>query len=990
MRPLKLVMQAFGPYIDQCTIDFSSFGKSGLYLVTGKTGSGKTTIFDAVTFALYGKLSGESREAKMMFCTNAPPSTEPFVELTFACGGAVYTVRRSLAYERKKLRGSGTTLQDSAAILSYSDGRPPVSDRAEVDRIIQKDIIKLTVSQFRQTMMIAQGDFRRLLHEPSINRSELFRTLFGSQKYARLQEELTRRNRELITKKAATGEEIRRFAQELESASDPELPYKIEVAAVSRNSEELDKLSESLISADEQNLTETASRSQTIDAAYQAAMKRLEQIRAYLGQLRQYEKDAAKYDAGAENARGAIANSEQQLKETAARAETLKAEQTALAGADADLVLSKTEREKAVAARDELSALQALSGRCAAAAAEYEKALGEKEACIMRRDSLEQKKQSMQETVLALKQQTESLSGLETDAEKTSGLLREAKSRSDSLDKLIAAQADLAQREQTFNFAHRKYAEAYRAYEAANAAHLTMVNRMVIGQAAVLAQQLSENKPCPVCGSLHHPDPAKADQEIPTQDELDNAEKQLKAAKKELDDTQKTAGSSEGAYRTAKEHFAADVKAVLGTESDDPGSLINEEKQQCEAKTKQLMQEQKSIQDALKHRKALEKQLRDTETQLQDLENGIQTAVDQLMEAREAVTRRDSEQQQLAAQLSEALLKKTGNGETAGADLRIRSLRREADAQVQLAEAHVRDAENRIARRAVLAEQAAVLETVRAELTDQLNTQKSELASYISLAEETRNRIRTMQEENSDSLSADALRAAQQETDALNRKHQDAVTEIGRIRNRIEANKKRLREIREKSNRYAADEHLQRMVEDLEKAATGDVSQKEKITFEIYVLRHNFAGIVTRANRLLREMSGGHYSLKSTIAKGGTAKAGLDLSIIDNWNTAERDVKSLSGGESFLASLSLALGLSEEVQSVAGGVRIDSMFIDEGFGSLDDELLEVVMKTMTELSCQNRLIGLISHVEELKSRIPQKLIVTNDPVRGSSAVTDFD
>ena len=344
MRPLKLIMQAFGPYIDKSEIDFTLFGATGLYLITGNTGAGKTTIFDAVTYALYGEMSGDNREAKMMRSKYASPEADTFVELTFECRGKIYTIRRNPEYERKKRRGDGITVQAADVLLTMPDGS---THNKDVRQLIEQDIIMLNRDQFRQTVMIAQGDFLKLLYASSKDRQPLLRTLFGTENYEQLSRKLADDNKSLYIRREKLKESIRQYAEGIQCADMPELADSISANAQAANTDILLELIEKLIASGENNKKELKKQSEETDSKYTAAVRELEHCENSLRRLSEMRKRLAEAEKGTEKSLSESRSLSDELANTIEKKNALEVEQEALKDAPAALERRKNELEKA-------------------------------------------------------------------------------------------------------------------------------------------------------------------------------------------------------------------------------------------------------------------------------------------------------------------------------------------------------------------------------------------------------------------------------------------------------------------------------------------------------------------------------------------------------------------------------------------------------------------------------------------------------------------
>ena len=672
MRPLKLTVSAFGSYAEKQEIDFDVFGESGLYLITGDTGSGKTSVFDAIVYALYGQVSGELRQPSDVRCKFADDATATFAELTFEYRGKVYTVKRMPEVLKPVTRGKKTNEDGSAKMTkrpaSASFTEPDGTETTGVARTDEKvkELIGLDCKQFLQVAMIAQGSFYKLLLENTSEKTEILRKIFHTEDYRDIILRLKAKNDEA---NAEYGK-IRESLEEIKnSVRYPKTPGMAE-----NTDEDLQKVLEDIIRSDESLKKETDRNSAEVSTSIEKTVAEISRVR--------------------------------------------------------------NEKEKAV--KD-------------------------------------------------LKELKKALASIEEADEK----LRKA--------------------EEAYLSSRKEYEDISREYRQKQLLFFDSA-------AGILAGDLKDGKPCPVCGSKEHPDPAPMIEDAPTQAEVDRLRK---AVEKSREGAEKKAGlraSLEGAFCQQKNIFTKMIK-----DASKAGLIKSETAKMSEADFCLLR----------------DKLLSDIEDTGKPFEN--------------EKIRLDSEEKQLRTRLKE------------------------------------------------------------------INKERDELLT------------------------------------------------------RIASNKDYLKKLKEALAAMGEAEERCRFINDLYNTAAGN-NTSTNLNFETYAQQESFDNIILRANIHLSEMTGGRFQLERSEETGGKARVGLDLKVTDNYNATQRKVKQLSGGELFEASLALALGLSEEVQAVSGGVSIDTLFVDEGFGSLDKESLDQAIQVLQRLSADNRLIGIISHVSELKTMINKKII----------------
>ena len=917
MRPLNLIMSAFGPYAGEETIDFEKLGKSGLYLITGDTGAGKTTIFDAITFALYGEASGNNREASMLRSKYADPERPTFVTLTFSYAGKQYTVTRKPEYERAKSRGTGTTKQAAEAELICPDGRR-VTKQREVTAAIQ-NILGIDRNQFSQIAMIAQGDFLRLLLAETKDRQAIFREIFHTGYYQVFQERLKDDVRELSRECENERRSIHQYISGMRCAEGDLYAENVRKAQVGElPTEEILEMLERLIGKDTELLDQYGDRLSRLDS-------KLNVLNTRLGRAEELEK------------------AEQTLEKT--RAELEKA----------------TEKQKALdAAYAEAGARQPEADRLAAEAAALETMLPEYDArektFLDRRDTelqlkaerkaLEKDSEALNTSIRQTEQMQAERKTLETAGAQREALLREkdsveanGKQIADilkTLDAAVRLKSDLIEAQQKYLAAQKKYELTQQRYEDMNRAFLSE-------QAGILAQTLREGEACPVCGATVHPHPAELSEAAPT-------ESQLKQAKREADQCRRTAelasseaGSLLGQERATRQELSRKA-AELWPEL--PPEKIREAAESGRKRLRERFAELSAavtVEDKKLERKArLEELIPQMEKDQQRLQESIQRGRERIAACETKICQWDELLQQSEEKLP---------------------FPSKAEANRELTK--LKGEQQRIRENLTRAEEAqrrgkTVCTTLEGRVT--------QLTEQLSSAEKP---------------DREALR---EEIEQLNREKREITRQNADLLLRLSANRTAQSGILKQGAELEQLEKKLTWVKALSDTANGTVSGKERIMLETYVQTSFFDRMIARANTRFFIMSGGQYELKRReVADNLRSQSGLELSVIDHYNSTERSVKTLSGGESFKASLSLALGLSDEIQSSAGGIQLDTMFVDEGFGSLDEESLEQAMKALSDLTESNRLVGIISHVSELKERIDRQIVVKKDRSGGSHA-----
>lgn len=938
MRPLKLTMSAFGPYAGSTEVDFTSLGDRGLYLITGDTGAGKTTIFDAITFALYGEASGEIRESSMLRSKYADAKTPTFVELIFALGGKEYRVRRNPEYNRPKARGEGFTLQKSDAELVLPDGKVIARQREVNQQIVE--ILGIDRSQFTRIAMIAQGDFRKLLFASTEERKKIFQKLFHTHLYQSLQDELKRASGQLRKQFEGALASADQYMEGILCAEDHPLSAKIaqarehqlpvsEVVGILKELIASDKASEEALEQVEQELSAKIS---SVDQTLAIAREQEKQKKSLA---------SAKDQLTEENSR---MEQRKNALETALK-EKPRIEELTHQAADLKSQLSEYEQLDSL-----IGEVSQLSRKISKNQQDF--------------DQKSKKLESLQNTLREQKQELESLQDAGEEEAKLTAQCDKLQQRKSDLQGLEADLDGLTQLEKKLDRAQQEYREKQSAAEELQAAYDHMRKAYLDEQAGVLAQDLTDGQACPVCGSTHHPNPAKISMEAPTKEQLERAEILVGQAAKAAGDASRRAGEIRGRVDGQKQTVMKAVNELLEVSADlEPEFLtavdetagsgigyasdlsniqktLQAQQQETKAELETLQKELKDAAERRKRRAELTKSIPEAEEKLNQMEVALQelkTAIASLTAQKEAAERQQKTLQEKLAYQTKA-----------EAESEIRRLAQEQKTLTDAIDAAEKDLQEG-------EKQLAALEATIAGTEKQLAEHDE-----IDLAAEE----------------------ARRET--LEIRQQEAAAQKQEIHARVAANQTTLEKIRERQAQLGEIETRLRWVKSLADTAGGTLPGKEKIMLETYVQMAYFDRIIARANVRFLVMSGGQYELKRRReAENNRSQSGLELDVVDHYNGSQRSVKTLSGGESFKASLSLALGLSDEIQASAGGIRLDTMFVDEGFGSLDEESLAQAMESLAGLADGNRLVGIISHVPELKQRIEKQILVRKDRGGGS-------
>lgn len=915
MRPIKLTMSAFGPYAGETVIDFDKLGENGIYLISGDTGAGKTTVFDAIVFALYGSASGENRSPSMFRSKYAKPETPTFVELVFKYADKEYKVRRNPDFLRKKLKGDGFTEQKSGCELTLPDGRV-VSKKNEADSAIL-EIMGITRKQFLQIAMIAQGDFLKLLTASTEDRKTIFRHIFRTERFLKLQDKLKAdysKAKEQVEKAQSSmaqyidgincAEENPLFIQ-IQKAKNNELPIIDVITAL-----------ETLIKQDENSDKELNSEIKIIE-------KQLADVNSLLGKLEDYKKLSKELCVVGKAIESKTDMFEQAKKLLESEKEKFK---------ETEVLNSESAKIKAELPRyDELEMQNKKIEAIHQKLKSDEKSFADQNVLLVGKTETLDKLKAEKLTLEKAGENKEKLTSEKNAAEEMMKNLEALKKSLKDYDSMLAS---LEEKQKIYLEAMNTAQQSLEDYNGKNKAFLNE-------QAGILAQQLKENSPCPVCGSTVHPNIAQKSDYAPTESELKKAKQRSDKAQSDAANASNVCAVIKGKVETAKANIEIQLEKLVGdTDINSSKEKINDLiKSQLEI-IKKLNLEIAAEEQNIKRKSELETIIPKTENETEKLKNDISSLKTNIASCKASLEEISRQLANLKSSLCYAD-KSTAEKKILEIETKSESLKKSFE-----------NAQNSF----------SVCEKEIIELKAKEEQLKKQLESAEKIDEEE------VKEE------------------------QNSLTEQKRLKGelrtaliaRLSANHSAFDNIIKKKDEINTLEKNLVLVKSLCFTANGRISGKEKIMLETYIQMTFFDRIIARANTRFMIMSDGQYELKRRQSSGNLqASEGLSLDVIDHYNGSQRSVNTLSGGESFKASLSLALGLSDEIQASSGGIRLDTMFVDEGFGSLDDESLNQAMNALKGLTEGNRLVGIISHVNELKERIDRQIIVSKDKLGGS-------
>ena len=871
MKPQKLTLCAWGPYRTKQEVDFTAFYQQGIFLITGATGAGKTTIFDAITYALYGALSGETRDKERNSVRSdfAGPDEKTYVELIMEHGGQSYRIWRSPEYMRPKKRGGAGSLtkEKENAVLYYPDGRVTEGVR-EVNAALQ-ELLVLDYQQFKKISMIAQGEFARLLVAPPKEKTGIFREIFGTGIYEQFTQKLGIRARELYKRveeqRHKLEEDVGLLGVDIDKGSWSE-----EVKSNFRALTEAQKWNyEELAACLVQMEKEAKEQHIRCKKEYAKLDKLVEGMAALLAGQKEENNRIIRYRESCEL--------REQLKE--AKAEYENKEERYKRAMNAALVEGVWEK------RNQLKE-------------QLDENVKEQENAKAARESMEKEAEELAETA-ALADRIRALLAMAQKAEELEKQLIRLKKQLQDREK------ELAKGQQAYLEKEQELLETKSAYEQAE--HTRRL--MAIGLAAEL---LKDGEPCPVCGSLSHPSPAKADKEMISEEQLKALKEQMEVREQALKKFHETVVEVKTQTAALKEQMAetngqlAEVRELLAEEKEPAcQEYLSLPVLKAEKKLKQVCERAGRLVGLLQEKQSYEKRLWEQKEVLTKKLAKAEEAFEKALSVHGFGNHEEYRQAKLASREIEAFRED------------IEEYRRKVAANEELYQ-HLK------------------AEVGEKELVD-LEQAGKELAGQREEREKLLNRQKGWEHH---------------------------LAETGKVRAMLD---ERLARMKAASEEYG-------YVKDLENMASGN--NPRKLVFEQYVLAGYFEEILRAANLRFRTMTSGRYEMfRASEVSDGRSKDNLEIQVLDYYTGKYRSVRTLSGGESFKASLALALGMSDVIQAMNGGIRVDTLFVDEGFGALDEESLEQACDALKGLVEKNHLIGVISHVPELGERIENKLII---------------
>lgn len=886
MKPLNLKMSAFGPYKNEVEINFKKLGTNNIFLITGDTGAGKTTIFDAISYALFNEVSGSNRPITSLRSKFATIE-DTYVELEFEHKGKEYKIRRVPEYERTKKTGEGTTKNIADAYLEYED-KIITGVKNVNDKIIE--LIGINAKQFKQISMLAQGEFIKILFAESKDRTEIFRKIFETNIYEQISTNLSILSTE-------TKKDVDRLKTIFQTNTSNirwiEKPVAIDLIDLKKitklDIDEILNLIEKEIQANKEKVKEEEKENEKLK-------KEIEKLREKIKKIEEQNEKVKKYKQYLEE--------NKELKE---KAKEIKEK-------EANIEISQSILQKVMPRQQIVNEKQK----------ELKNNMNKRQVLEKEIKNGEIIEQENKNKIIKLNELKEILEGYKNIKEKSKNI-------EDMFLLITQIEKDQKNKEKYV----KQYEELNNQYIEMDKQYKEEEDKFFREQAGIIAQRLEKGKPCPVCGSIEHPNKAIKNDDVLSEEEL----KKLEEEKNKLENKRNTI-KNETISLNAK--IEATIKMIPESNKQD-FNLQDFEKQINETKDKQ-------------------------ELEIQNLKESFKNICLVLTKKKENIDKInfDETKQIIEKQINEQNNKLLENR------VKLKECNALIETQEKSLELAQQEYLNAIKELGFKDEKNYKEKTLKEADIEKI---KQEIEQYKEKVTTIKTRLEDVKKELKEKEIVDVTQDIEQ-LEQSSQKQKEAEKQINNKKASICFNKDTNKKLKETAIELIYKMDKMAKIEELAKIANGTANRKTKITFEQYVQATYFDMVISEANKRLLNMTDNRYLLiRKKKADKISEKIGLDLNVIDNYNGQERDVKSLSGGESFKAALSLALGLSDVIQSYSGGVLVDTLFIDEGFGTLDAESREQAINTLVNLAGSNKLIGIISHVEELQERIDKKIIV---------------
>ena len=899
MKPIKLTMSAFGPYKEETIIEFDKLGNSGLFLVTGDTGAGKTTIFDAISFALFNDVSGSNRPISSLRSDFAT-TENTYVELVFEHKGKIYTVKRTPPYERQKSRGEGVTKNVADASLEYDD-----KIITKISNVNEKiiEIIGINSKQFKQIAMLAQGEFINVLFAKSDDRTEVFRKIFETDIYNRITKnlyEFAKKNREELESLKTT------FETNAENIIWKEKPKSIELIDYKKIVEaDVDLIINNLSKETEEQKKEYKDFEKEIDKVGKDTKK----LENKILKIKEQNKKVEEYEELIK-IKDELKKQEKSIKEDEEKIRTKE-----------KILASVLPKEKILEKLDE----------------------------EIKRDTkqikeLEKEIEAEKETEKKNNENIKKIEELKTIVKEYNKMQEESKKTQD----LIVKIDDLAKLDKEKELLVNKYEKNNKKYQEKVEEYLKQEDAFFKEQAGIIAEKLEKGKPCPVCGSIEHPVKAKKSKSVLTKEELE----ELKTEKEKIEKEVSKYKEQITVVNTKYSSILAEIP-----ESKETNFKLDKYVEKIQKQKNEINEKKSNIEDKFTtiYYKITEKYIDINEFEFDEFKDEFNKRIKEdankmiknktlLNNTKDVKEINDKEYKEKYADFIETI--------------KMLGFKNEEDYK-----------ENSLSEEEIT------------KIKEKIEKYKEEKIS-------NKTKLDALDKEISKKEIVDVSKDEEQLEEFINKQKEQKKIQL-KLKSNLDSNEKFDKALQKTATLLKEQMIKVAKIDELSKLASGTAVGKRRIAFEQYVQATYFEMIINEANKRLISMTDNRYMLlRKKSSDKISEKMALDLDVLDNYNGKIRDVKSLSGGESFKAALALALGLSDVIQSYSGGVVIDTLFIDEGFGTLDMESREQAINTLIKLAGDNKLIGIISHVTELKERLDKKIVVSKTQ-NGSNLVVEY-
>lgn len=1045
MKPVKLIISAIGPYAGKLPeIEFGAFEEKGLFLISGDTGAGKTTIFDAICFALYGTTSGTYRDTKNLRSEYAGDSVQSYVDYYFSHQGREFHVWRQPSYERQKQRGSGVILEKEKAIL-YEEGQAPIEGLTQVNNAV-KELLHIDEKQFKQIVMIAQGEFRDLLNAKTEQRTEILRTIFLTTGYKNIEYKLKDRMDASYRIRAKAEDSMIQHFEDVAAEEEDELFEELEDlksrAGRSGSTWNLDEILDvigRLILSDREKLKHMRSDLEKAEAELKKNNEKLALAKINNGfiekrdklekekeelEKRKTEMDEVilhldKQKKAVRNVNPSYAAWTKKRDEVSSTGEQIKTAQSNLKAAEVSAKQAGEALESVGKLEPEAEKLKQMINRIDDEKQKYQRKeeLEERQKELVELDEeIRTKEADLKENEKVLKEKIKTLDKRVKELKSRPAEWMEAKNEHEKLTELLAKInaiiddqiPEREKRKKNLSKKQKAFLDARDEYENAGSRREEAERILEDSRAGILAGKLVEGEKCPVCGSVHHPEPAVLREDSISEDDF----KKLQEEESRLQEKKNRANTEAEKAKISLEEFEGQLRITVldcmesplldmdmeGESLEELLRALKEAKAQVETMSKENTEKCNSIEKDLE---TLEKAGKDLETAQGEETENLHSEKEKLGEDRQNTKQELTETRAELRTLERLSFPdwKTAKKERKQAETKKNKIL----GDIAKAEEEKKKADNNVTAAAselktlnsALKQQEKDEEILRKKFDREVSangfSSAEEMLGYVVSEEDIASSDREINEYHQ-AVATNKKLLSDARSDAKGKMIID-IEALKAVCDEQSANTAMLRENCSNSeNRMRTNEEKQKSIldrrEELEKARKENAVCKRlydlvrgttgngKITLEQYIQAAGFDGIIAAANRRLLPMSDGQYELyRQKDSLGKKSNNFLDLEVLDNYTGHRRPVGNLSGGESFKASLSLALGLSDTVSSNLGGVQMDALFVDEGFGTLDRKSMDSAMEILINLTGSSKLVGIISHREELMENIPQQIKV---------------